>query len=105
MEDNQKNTALVWFRQDLRLADNPALHCALSECDRVLAVFIDDPLEQSASQLGSASRVWLHHSLLSLRESLRAKGGELFVARGESLPVLTELIGAASVTHIYWNRC
>lgn len=105
MADNQKNIALVWFRQDLRLADNPALHCALSECDRVLAVFIDDPLEQSASQLGSASRVWLHHSLLSLRESLRAKGGELFVARGESLPVLTELIGAASVTHIYWNRC
>jgi len=101
----QEKVGIVWFRQDLRLSDNPALHQAVSECDRVIAVFIDDPLEQGVSRLGAASRVWLHHSLHNLRDALRKKGGELFIAQGESLSVLTALIETASVSHLYWNRC
>jgi len=105
MSTDEEKVGIVWFRQDLRLSDNPALHQAVSECDRVLAVFIDDPLEQGVSRLGAASRVWLHHSLHWLREALRNKGGELFISRGESLTVLNELIETASISNVYWNRC
>jgi len=62
---------IVWFRQDLRLSDNPALRAALRDCDEVLPVFIDDERAGTVSQIGAASRVWLHHSLNSLDESLK----------------------------------
>ncbi len=61
---------IVWFRQDLRLSDNSALHRACEECDVVIPVFIDDPLNESISSTGSASRAWLHHSLESLSSDL-----------------------------------
>ena len=61
------NTVIMWFRQDLRLSDNPALLKAIQQ-GRVLPVFI---LDQSCHwPLGEASRWWLHHSLSALNESL-----------------------------------
>lgn len=95
----------MWFRQDLRLSDNPALSEACKSCDEVLCVFIDDPMEQSISRLGAASQVWLHHSLEALQESLREKGSELYLARGDALEVLQSFIAEADIDRIFWNRC
>lgn len=95
----------MWFRQDLRLNDNPALSEACRSCDEVLCLFIDDPMEQSISRLGSASRVWLHHSLACLRETLRENGSELYFAQGEALAVLQSIIDDCDVDRIFWNRC
>ncbi len=53
------NAAIVWFRHDLRLADNPALHAAMLH-DRVVPVFIWSPEEEGDCPLGGASRWWLH---------------------------------------------
>ena len=75
---------IVWFRQDLRLKDNPALAAACKECDSILCIFIDDPADQTVSQLGSASRVWLHHSLQALDASLQKKDGALHCFQGAS---------------------
>ena len=68
------STAIVWLRQDLRLADNPALYHACRKCAHIIPIFIDDPLPTSISQLGTASKVWLHHSLQALDSSLQAQG-------------------------------
>ncbi len=95
----------MWFRQDLRLSDNPALSEACRSCDELLCVFIDDPMAQSVGQLGAASRVWLHHSLAALRESLRDKGSELYLARGDALDVLQACIEEGGIDRIFWNRC
>lgn len=95
----------MWFRQDLRLSDNPALSEACKSCDELLCVFIDDPMEQSISRLGEASRVWLHHSLAALRESLREKGSELYFARGDALEVLQGLVDDSGADRLFWNRC
>jgi deoxyribodipyrimidine photo-lyase len=89
----------------LRLSDNPALTTACRECDQIIPVFIDDPREQTLSQVGSASRVWLHHSLLALQQSLQDKGSDLFVAQGASLDVLEALIADSGASRIFWNRC
>ncbi len=99
------NIGVVWFRQDLRLEDNPALAQACKQCDSVLCVFIDDPLDQTVSQLGEASRVWLHHSLKALDDSLKKKGNALVCLQGESLAVLQMLISDTGASRIFWNRC
>ena len=96
---------IVWFRQDLRLRDNPALAAACEQCDAVICAFIDDPQEQTLSQLGSASRVWLHHSLQKLDESLQESGNKLHFFAGDSLLILQQLIDDSGAERLYWNRC
>src|SRR3989338_1303634 len=80
-------TSIVWFRQDLRLADNPALTAA-AQVGSVLPVYILDDINSAEWAMGGASRWWLHHSLSALNESL---GGRLVVLRGDPLLLLPEL--------------
>jgi len=98
-------TGIVWLRQDLRLADNPALRAACDSCDVVVPIFIDDPLAQTISQLGGASRVWLHHSLAKLAEAYAKAGTELVLAQGNSLEVLKKAAAHFGATRVFWNRC
>lgn len=99
------STGIVWFRQDLRLADNPALRAACKECSEVICLFIDDPLAQTVSQLGEASRVWLHHSLDALDLELKKRGNQLHLMQGDSAQVLKQLINESGAERLYWNRC
>lgn len=99
------SVGIVWFRQDLRLRDNPALTQACAECDSVVCVFIDDPTDQTISQVGQASRVWLHHSLAALDTSLRLAGNALLLVRQQALTALTELTKHTGAQRVYWNRC
>ena len=62
--------AIVWFRQDLRLADNPALSAALADGYTILPLYILDDANAAEWRMGAASRVWLHHALTSLNEDL-----------------------------------
>jgi len=90
-----------WFRQDLRLNDNPALFDAAS-CGQILPVYILDDVNSGEYFMGSASRWWLHHSLVSLNASLQ---GNLRVYRGNPANILLEIAKNNSVSFIYWNRC
>ncbi|WUJ75784.1 DNA photolyase family protein [Kribbella soli] len=89
-------TAVMWFRRDLRLADNPALLDAVAAGDgRVLGVFVVDPLLWERA--GDPRRDYLASSLRSLSESM---GGRLVVRRGDPatvVPAVADEIGAASV--------
>lgn len=102
---SEKVLGIVWFRQDLRLSDNPALARACKDCDVVVPVFIDDPEDQTVSRLGAASRAWLHGSLSSLQQQLQDKGGELYFMQGSSFEALHALIEHTGATRLYWNRC
>jgi deoxyribodipyrimidine photo-lyase len=93
------NTVIMWFRQDLRLSDNPALLNAIQQ-GRVLPVFILD--EGNDWSIGGASRWWLHHSLLALNESLQ---GNLWILRGDAAELLLQLAREHSASHAFWNRC
>jgi len=99
------SVGIVWFRQDLRIADNPALSAAVNTCDTVVCLFIDDPQDQTISQLGAASRVWLHHSLTDLEHALQQRGAALVVAAGSSQEVLAQVSEHYGATHLFWNRC
>ena len=97
--------AIVWFRQDLRIADNPALSTALEFHERVIPVFIHENDDTSVRVPGAASRWWLHHSLKSLEASLRDRGSRLIIrSNGSSADLLPRLIEQAGAAHVYWNR-
>lgn len=91
----------MWFRLDLRLADNPAL-IAAAKNGAVLPVYIldDDNAQQWA--MGGASRCWLHESLSSLNASLDNK---LLVLNGDAQQLIPLLAQRYQVNEIYWNRC
>lgn len=94
-------TTLFWFRQDLRLSDNPGLIEA-SQLGNVLPVYILDVTSPSIFHIGSASQVYLHHSLASLNQSLN---NHLNIYKGEPKEILLELIKTHHITHVFWNRC
>lgn len=90
-----RDPALIWFRQDLRLADNPVL-AAVAERP-VLPVYV---LEDGPGAPGGAARWWLHHSLTALSDALAARGTPLTILRGdprEVIPDLARRIGAGEV--------
>ena len=98
-----QDTAIVWFRRDLRLSDHPALTRALNH-EAVVCVYIDDPKREGEWPLGQASRWWLAQSLATLDQSLQARGNRLLVYSGDSTSVLTQLIEAHQARAVYWNR-
>ncbi len=93
--------AIVWFRRDLRLSDNPALAAALDGHARVLPIYLHAPEEEDAWAPGAASRWWLHRALDDLGHQL---GGRLLLRRGDSLATLLELVEQSGATAVYWNR-
>ncbi len=101
----QHRCALLWFRRDLRLTDNPALAAALASADTVVPVYIDDPDGEAPWAPGAASRVWLHHSLAALAKDLAGRGSPLVIRRGASLGALRALIKETGASAVYWNRC
>ena len=98
------HTAIVWFRRDLRLADNPALLDALSRAKRVIPLYIHAPEEEEPWKPGAASEWWLHHSLASLSVALREKGSKLVIRQGSSQRALQEIAHDTKATLVCWNR-
>ncbi len=106
MPDNTANpqTAIVWFRQDLRVADNPALSYACRHFEHVIPLYIWDPETEGGWPPGAASRCWLHHSLKALDHSLRQLDSRLVIYAGDSHAILEELIRKYGVDGVFWNR-
>ncbi len=95
-------STLVWFRGDLRLADNPALHAAAESGARVLAVFIHDDDAAGDWRPGTASRWWLSCSLARLDGAL---DGRLLELRGDPRELIPDLVRDLGLDSVYWNRC
>jgi len=96
--------ALIWFRRDLRLDDNPALQAALRAGHVPVPVYIHAPEEEAPWAPGAASHAWLHKSLLALDADLRARGSRLVIRRGESLAEIEKLIAETRAEALHWNR-
>lgn len=100
---NQK-PAVVWFRNDLRLADNPALKAAAECGGPIMPVFIWAPEEEGEWAPGAAARWWLHQSLTQLEGALVKLGARLIVRRGGSFDALKELVRQTGARRVFWNR-
>jgi len=96
--------SIVWLRDDLRVADNPALSAAVERGAPVVVLYLLDEVSEGVRPLGAATRWWLHHSLAGIDESLRSLGAQLTLRTGaaeEALPALVDEVGAGAV---FWNR-
>ena len=97
----KKGTAIHWFRQDLRLSDNPALDSA-AQYETLIPIYILDEVNSGEFKMGAASKWWLHQSLTKLNESL---DGKLLVYQGNPHEILNKLIEEQEVSYVTWNRC
>jgi deoxyribodipyrimidine photo-lyase len=101
----QAAPSLLWFRQDLRLADNPALIAAADRKSLIVAVYVLDDDAPGKWKMGGASRWWLHHSLKSLMADLKRLGIPLVLRRGSAKTVIPELATEIGASAVFWNRC
>lgn len=100
-----QKTCIVWFRRDLRLADNPAWNAALESGQTIIPLYIHSPEEEGKWQRGAASNWWLHHALADLSAQLKAMGHMLILRRAESAHAeLSTLVSEYNVAAIFWNR-
>ena len=93
---------IIWFRQDLRLADNPALHAAGD--GPVLPVYVLDDAAAGAWKHEGAQRWWLHHSLAALDAGLRARGSRLIILAGDAVALLRDLAAKTGAGAIHAGR-
>jgi deoxyribodipyrimidine photo-lyase len=96
--------AIVWFRQDLRLEDHPALSAAACEGRPVAPVYVWAPEREGDWPPGAASRWWLHHSLKALDEALRRRGARLILRVGDPLEQLEALARETGAEVVAWHR-
>ena len=95
---------LLWFRNDLRLADHAALGAALATGRPVLPVYVLDDDTPGRWRLGGASRWWLHHSLASLGAALARCGAPLVLRRGRTGMALAALAAETGATEVHAGR-
>ena len=104
-DPSRTGPVLVWFRQDLRLADNPALHHAARTGRPVVPVYVLDDETPGDWRPGGASRWWLHHSLAALAADLARLGSPLILRRGRADVAIRTLVGETGADTVVWNRC
>jgi deoxyribodipyrimidine photo-lyase len=95
---------IVWFRQDLRLTDHPALLAAIKTGLPILPVYIWAPEDEGTWAMGAASRFWLHQSLKSLQKDLQAAGCKLHIFQGEAVAILTDLVKKTGAKGVFWSK-
>jgi deoxyribodipyrimidine photo-lyase len=101
--DKDQEPIIVWFRKDLRLADNPALRHAADSGRPVIPLYILDETKD-IRPMGAASLWWLDKSLKSLAESLEKLGNRLVLRKGVAAEVLDDIIAQSGATCVLWNR-
>lgn len=92
---------ILWFRRDLRLADQPALVAARDTGRPVIPVFVHD---EAVDALGAAPKWRLGLGLEAFAGALDAIGSRLILRRGKALEVLRDLIEETGAGAVYWSR-
>ena len=92
---------IVWFRNDLRVNDHPALQAATKTGEVVIPLYVYD--ESCSRSLGEAAKWWLHHSLVDLQKSLKKRKADLILRQGNALSVLKDINKHIELSHIFWH--
>ena len=99
-----RDPAIIWFRRDLRLTDNPALQAAIEAAgERIICLYIRET-DPSLRETGGASKWWLDKSLRSLAKDIETLGGQLVLKTGDARRVLAELASDTGAKSVFWNR-
>src|SRR5215207_40272 len=96
--------SIVWFRDDLRVADHPALHASTERGEPVVCVYVLDEESPGIRPLGGAAKWWLHGSLAALAADLERLGARLVLRRGAAERVIRSLADGTGAGAVFWNR-
>ena len=107
MTGSSASPVIVWFRDDLRLSDHPALHAAAQSGAPLVCLYVLDDGSTSlrspgSRPIGAASRWWLAQSLRSLQASLAARGQRLVLRRGSAAKIIPELAQDVQASAVHW---
>lgn len=107
--NDKASPSIVWFRDDLRVSDHPALHAAWTSRAPLICLYVRDDesavlMPPGARPLGGAGRWWLGQSLRALQASLAALGTPLVLRRGPAADVIAALAREAGAGAVYWNE-
>lgn len=92
----------MWFRRDLRVADNPALLSAGADGSQVVPVFVVDP---SFAQSGAPRLAYLHDAIRSLDAAIRDLSGTgLVIRHGDPVSIIPELAAELDVDAVHVTR-
>ncbi|MCA8902017.1 MAG: deoxyribodipyrimidine photo-lyase [Hyphomonas sp.] len=96
--------AIIWFREDLRLADNPAVNAAVMSGRPIVCLFIHDEASEGLRPHGGASKWWLDKSLKALAADIAGLSGQLTLRTGAAAECLGDVIAETGAGAVYWNR-
>jgi len=99
---------MLWYRNDLRVDDHEALHCAASEGAHILPVYIDSPTSQRHALPGNPEipgfrRKFRLESLLELDQRWREWNSSLMVVTGEPEDVIPQLCVKYKINEVFLN--
>ncbi|MEZ6011000.1 MAG: deoxyribodipyrimidine photo-lyase [Hyphomonas sp.] len=95
---------MVWFREDLRLGDNPALHAAVILKRPLVCLYVHEVPPTGSRPAGGASRWWLDKSLRALAADIEQLGGQLTIQAGDGSTCLDRVIEESGADTVFWNR-
>lgn len=99
---------IYWFRNDLRVSDNPALVKASLNADRILPIYIHQANDHESmygfKRVGLHRQAFLRQSLNDLQAHLKALGSDLWEFEGEPEYVLSELMKAIGAKAVYCEQ-
>lgn len=95
---------VLWLYRDLRLQDHPALTYAAKTGRDVIPLYIHDPDSEGDFAIGSASKWWLHYSLLSLQKKFKEAGSSLILRQGEPIKVFEQLLKEYPIEEVCWTK-
>ncbi|MCQ8781649.1 cryptochrome/photolyase family protein [Mangrovibrevibacter kandeliae] len=101
---DDRSPILVWFRQDLRLDDHPALAHAAETGRPVVPLYVLDEESEGLRAWGGAHRWWLHHALDALGTALKEHHLPLVLRRGPALREVVDVAKAAGAGALWYNR-
>lgn len=94
---------IVWFREDLRLRENPALSEAKKSGRPVICLYVRET-NAELRPMGGASKWWLDKSLRSLASDITEAHGSLILRSGSAAQIIDALVDETGAQAVYWNR-
>lgn len=96
--------SIVWFRQDLRVEDQPALNAAIEKGGPIIPLFIWAPDEEKEWEPGAASRWWLHGALSRLQKKLKELGLDLIFRQQPTVQAILEITKETGADALFANQ-
>ena len=101
---SKRQVTVFWFRRDLRLTDNKALHYAIKSEYPVLPLFIFDTEILSELDESDNRVAFIYREISQIKEELKLMGSDLLIKTGRPAVIFEQLIDEYDIKEVYCNK-